>query len=56
MADSRVRNAVEYVQIRDESGAIYRLKVGDFMGEKTGYIEQYLGKELPPRTVTFKKD
>jgi hypothetical protein len=63
---SIVRNAVEYVLIRDENGAIYRLKVGDFMGENTGritkidehyiYIEQYSGKDVPPTTVKFKKD
>ncbi len=62
---SMVRDHSEYVLIRDEKGAIYRLRVGDFMGEKSGhitkidesyiYIEQYEGPRTPPVTVKFPK-
>lgn len=32
------RNGVEQVLIRDETGVIHRLKVGDYMGENAGVI------------------
>jgi hypothetical protein len=64
-AGSIYRDGVEQVLIRDETGTIYRLKVGDFMGEKTGriakiddhyiYVEQYRDNSTLERTVKFKK-
>ena len=64
-AGSITRDQVEYVLIRDERGTVYGLKVGDFMGEKSGYIskvdesfiyiEQYEGSQKPPTIVKFPK-
>jgi hypothetical protein len=64
-AGSIVRDRIEYVLIRDEKGGVYRLKVGDFMGEKSGhiikidesfiYIEQYAGPQKRSMMMKFPK-
>lgn len=64
-AGSILRDGIEYVLIRDEKETLYRLKVGDFMGDKSGhiikidesfiYIEQYEGPQTPAVTVKFPK-
>ncbi len=60
------RDGVEQVLIKDERGGIYRMKIGDFMGEKTGrivkiddqyiYVEQYRDNGDLERTVKFNKE
>ncbi len=60
------RDGIEQVLIKDETGTIYRMKVGDFMGEKTGriikiddryiYVEQYRDNGTLERTVKFRKE
>jgi hypothetical protein len=64
-AGSIERDRIEYVLIRDEKGTVYRLRVGDFIGDKSGhitkidesfiYIEQYEGPQTPAVTVKFPK-
>ena len=60
------RNGIEHVLIRDEKGQIYRLKIGDAMGENSGriakiddryiYVEQYQPDGSLERIVKFKKE